>query len=122
MMLYKADDRTGAGTLSMLYQKVRVLAVGSNATIGPVSQDDPRAAAAGNSGVLTFEVPQEAASLIASAALSGGLYLTLVPDNYVPTEAPDISINDLSIFGNVLPGQNPQAYTPYGPEGFDGKP
>lgn len=118
MMLYKVDEN-GRGTLSMLYQKVRVLAVGNNVTVGPVENSDALAAAS-NSGMLTFEVPQDAASLIASAALAGGLYLTLVPDNYVPTEVPDISVDNLDAFSGTLPGQNPGILTPYGPNGFDG--
>lgn len=117
MMLYKVNE-AGQGSLSMLYQKVRVLAVGSNVTVGPTGNDEARTASA-NSGMLTFEVPQEAASLIASAALSGGLYLTLVPDNYVPADVPDISIDNLDSFGGALPGQDPKRRTPYGPNGFD---
>jgi pilus assembly protein CpaB len=102
----------GTASVSMLYQKVRVLAVGSSTS--PTQKEENANTA--NSGLLTFEVPQEAALLITAASQSGGMYLSLVPDNYVPTPYPTATIGGEA----GLPGQNPSQLTPYGPEGFQG--
>lgn len=107
MMLVSEDD--GNQRVSVLFQKVRVLAVGDNATIGPREGGS----VGGNAGVFTFEVPQEAASIISAAAASGNLYLTLVPNDYVPTPTPSISSLNIG-----APGEDPNRLTPYGPDGF----
>jgi Flp pilus assembly protein CpaB len=102
----------GSASVSMLYQKVRVLAVGSSVTRAQAQETGATA----SNGLLTFEVPQEAALLITAAAQSGGMYLTLVPDNFVPKPYPTVSLD--AVLG--LPGQDPNLLTPYGPAGFPG--
>lgn len=106
------NSTEGASSVSMLYQKVRVLAVGTSITRAQTAE----AGGSSNSGLLTFEVPQEAALLITAASQSGGMYLTLVPDNYVPVAYPTVSLDS----AGGLPGQIESQLTPYGPEGFPG--
>jgi Flp pilus assembly protein CpaB len=102
-----------------LYQKVQILAVGQNALLSPGEQasstgtgNQSSAAQAGNTGLITFNVPAEAAQLIAMAQQKGNMYLTLVAEDYqpkpLPAPAPILS---------TLPGEDPAQLTPYGPQG-----
>jgi pilus assembly protein CpaB len=102
------EEQTTTG-ISLLYQKVRILAVGNNVNTNP--QAAAEGAQGGNSGMLTLEVPQEAASLIVFSSTNGSLHLSLVPDSYTPVPVPPAD-------GADLPGQDPARLTPYGPEGF----
>lgn len=106
------------GVQRYLYQKVQILAVGENTLLAPGEQTESSAAAptsegqTGSSGVLTLNVPSEAALWIASAQTSGSLYLTLTAEDYVPKEIPKLDPN-----ATTFPGEDPAALTPYGPEG-----
>lgn len=94
----------------MLYQKVHILAIGDTVELQP-GEEPPEEESAGG-GLVTFNVPVDAAQLIATAQLSSTLYLSLVPEDYepAPVEPPDLVID-------VLPGQDPEQLTPYGPDG-----
>jgi Flp pilus assembly protein CpaB len=65
-----------------------------------------------NSGLITLEVPPQAAQLIASVG-ADQIYLTLLPANYTPEALPQ-----LNPFPPALPGEDPTQLTPYGPQGF----
>lgn len=112
----------------MLYQKVQLLAVGSNAKLLPgestAASTSGSSSSSGSSGtsssqnqtannVFTTNVPPEASLWIATAQEAGnGLYLALVADEYKPrpvTPIPDVVTE--------LPGENPDFLTPYGKEG-----
>lgn len=96
-----------------LYQKVQILAVGANALLAPgEATGETAGAATDTTGVITFNVPPEAALWIATAQNSGGLYVTLVGDDYKPVEIPPTYAD-----GETLPGEDPARLTPYGPEG-----
>lgn len=125
----------GAATITkkarMLYQKVQLLAVGSNAKLLPGESTASQSTASGSSSssgssgssssqnsnqsanVFTTNVPPEASLWIASAQEGGGgIYLSLVADDYKPrpiTPIPDVITE--------LPGENPDFLTPYGKEG-----
>lgn len=94
-----------------LYQKVQILAVGQSTLLAPGEQTDANAAANNGSGLITFNVPPQAAQWIASAQEAGGLYLSLVAEDYVPTPLPPIDS------GGELPGEAAGQLTPYGPTG-----
>jgi Flp pilus assembly protein CpaB len=105
----------------MLFQKVRILAVGTQAASQPgenLTEDaegaeaDPAEAATGNSGLITFSVPTTAAQYIASA-VPGSIYLTLVPEGYEPTALPPLDLDTITEF----PGEIGTQLTPYGPDG-----
>ena len=66
----------------------------------------------GNSGVLTFNVPPSAVQWLASAQQGGGMYLSLVAEDYSPRELPPLDSN-----ATLLPGEDPAQLTPYGPGG-----
>ena len=109
-----ADGASTSGALKStaryLYQKVQILAVGQSTLLSPGEQTAETAAATvTNSGLITFNVPPEAAAYIASAQQAGGLYMSLVADDYVPKPLPPID-------PNTLPGESGQL-TPYGPQG-----
>jgi pilus assembly protein CpaB len=111
-------DAAGAGLFTSseryLYQKVQILAVGQSTLLSPGEQTTTESGttpAANTSGLITFNVPPEAAQWIASAQESGGMYLTLVAEDYTPTPLPPIDS------GGDLPGENPAQLTPYGPTG-----
>jgi pilus assembly protein CpaB len=117
MVTPQTDTESGgfAVTARYLYQKVQILAVGQSTLLSPGEQVQTAktggaAPAAGNSGLITFNVPPEAAQWIASAQSQGGLYMTLVADDYIPKPLPQVQ--DAS----TLPGESGQL-TPYGPNG-----
>jgi pilus assembly protein CpaB len=102
-------------TMRYLYQKVQILAVGQSTLLSPGEQTSTSGTttATASSGLLTFNVPPEAAAWIASAQESGGLYLSLVAEDYTPKPLPPIDPNNVT----ELPGENPAQLTPYGPTG-----
>lgn len=65
-----------------------------------------------DTGLLTLAVPPDAAQLIASLPREAW-YLTLLPSSYVPAPLPDFDP-----LVELLPGENPNQLTPYGPEGI----
>lgn len=97
-----------------LYQKVQILAVGDSTLLAPGEQTDATAAAAAdtaNAGIITFNVPADAAQWIAAAQQGSGVYMTLVAPDYTPTPLPAPDLN------GPLPGEQPDVLTPYGPLG-----
>lgn len=106
-----------------LYQKVQILAVGQNALLSPGEQASTTgtdgaqatAAQAGNTGLITFNVPPAAAQLIAMAQQKGSMYLTLVAEEYQPKPLPPPPP-----IVSILPGEDPAQLTPYGPAGNEG--
>jgi Flp pilus assembly protein CpaB len=104
-------------TMRYLYQKVQILAVGQSTLLSPGEQTSSTsgtsAATNAGSGLITFNVPPEAAAWIASAQESGGLYLSLVAEDYTPKPIAPIDPNNVT----ELPGENPAQLTPYGPTG-----
>jgi len=95
-----------------LYQKVYIIAVGSSTVLAPGETVDPKSSAASDKGIITFEVPPDAALWIMGAQNIGGIYLSLVPKDYTPSvvPAPPFVIT-------TLPGEDPNQLTPYGPAG-----
>jgi hypothetical protein len=104
----------------MLYQGVRILAIGTTTAAQPgenLTETAEGEAAAepaptGNTGLITFSVTAQAAQYIASVP-AGQLYLTLVPDAYEPAVVPPIDLEGLT----SLPGETGTQLTPYGPDG-----
>jgi len=118
LMVFQASSTTGGdavltSTARYLYQKVQILAGGQSTLLSPGEQSATTgtAAATANSGLITFNVPPEAAQWIASAQQSGGLYLSLVASDYVPKPLPP-----LDPAASTLPGESGEL-TPYGPQG-----
>jgi Flp pilus assembly protein CpaB len=104
-------------TARYLYQKVNVLAIGSQTELSPGEQvsttsSDGTTADTGNTGIVTFNVPPVAAQWIASAMQSGGMYLSLVAEDYVPR-----LLAPIDPLITLLPGEDPAMLTPYGPAG-----
>jgi len=111
-----ADPRVSGvikSTARYLYQKVQILAVGENTVLTPGEQTaTTTASATQGSGIVTFNVPPEAAQWIASAQQAGGMYFSLVAEEYQPKALPPLDANV-----TLLPGEDPAQLTPYGPEG-----
>jgi Flp pilus assembly protein CpaB len=95
-----------------LYQKVQLLAVGQSTVLAPGETVDPATQSSQNNGVLTVNVPPDAALWIAQAQTNGGLYLSLVGKDYAPRVVPPPPA-----FTKTLPGEDPAVLTPYGPNG-----
>jgi pilus assembly protein CpaB len=101
-----------------LYQEVHILAVGAQPELSPGEQvsttnaDGTTTETTGDSGTITFNVPPQAAQWIASAQTGGGMYLTLVAEDYSPSE-----LGPLDPLVTLLPGEDPAQLTPYGPGG-----
>lgn len=100
-----------------LFQGAKVLFVDQTAVPQPgesqtAATPNSTTAPVASSGLLTLEVPPQAAQLIASVD-PGSLYLTLLPANYTPEALPP-----LNPFPVALPGEDPTQLTPYGPQGF----
>ena len=97
-------------TARYMYQKVQILAVGSNQLLTPGEQAADASktnTAPNNTGIITFNVPPEAAQWIASGQ-EHGFYLSLVAREYTPQKLPP-----LPVFTDVLPGEDPGKYCPY---------
>lgn len=101
-----------------LYQEVQILFIDQSPIPLPGEQtstgattDDGTAPAPVSAGMITFSVPPVAAQTIASVA--GNLYLTLLPTDYTPVPIPP-----LDPFVPVLPGEDANQLTPYGPNGY----
>jgi len=100
-------------TARYLYQKVQILAVGQSTLLTPGEQTATTTQSTNqNSGLITFNVPPEAAQWIASAQQGGGMYFSLVAQDYQPKALPPLDANV-----TLLPGEDPAQLTPYGPEG-----
>lgn len=100
----------------MFYQDVHILAIGQTAvlTAGESTSSDEEGeteTAQTQAGLITVDVPIEAAQWIASIS-SASYYLTLNPENYTPEALPP-----LNPVADVLPGEDPAVLTPYGPSG-----
>ncbi len=100
-------------TARYLYQKVKIIAVGSNTLLSAGEQaqttsTNGQPAAASNSGLLTLQVPADAAQWIAGGQ-DAGYYLSLVPKDYAPSN----KLQALPVLVNQLPGEDPGKLTPY---------
>jgi pilus assembly protein CpaB len=90
------------GSQRVLFQNVEIIAIGTTAAPQP---GETQAVTNPGSGLLTFQVPPEAASRIAYAAQQGGgLYLTLVPKDNQPVPVPPVNGGNL-FSGGLTPGQ-----------------
>ena len=102
-----------------VYQKVNILAVGSLAELQPgeATEDAEGTSTQTNTGLITFNVPPDAAALIASIAPEN-LYLTLVGKEYEPSA--EWAEKTAAIYAGTLPpGEDPAQLTPYGPAGLE---
>ena len=104
------------GDARYIYQKVEVIAVGSQTLPQPGEKvnaasatDAGAAAASNNTGLITFVVPAKAALYIASLSPES-IYLTLVARDYKPVPIPELG-------DAPIPGETPTMLTPYGPKG-----
>ena len=94
----------------MLYQKVKILAVGQSQLLSPGEQATSANGGtqqSGSSGLLTFNVPVKAAQYIATFSQTG-FYLTLVPKDFQPKP-----IEALPSSMTMLPGEDPAQLCPY---------
>jgi Flp pilus assembly protein CpaB len=93
-------------TARMLYQKVRVLAIGQQLApdLGEADADAVEQVSA--LGLITLAVPPEAAMRLASID-PNSIYLSLVPKSYQPTPLLPIDPTE------ILPGEDPAQLTPY---------
>jgi pilus assembly protein CpaB len=117
-----AEGDDGSGLFSqnarVLYQQVRILAIGTETapTAGEQAAADDAAAAEAapvTSGLLTLDLPIEAAQIIASVP-TGSIRLTLTGPDYDARPLPAIDLDELV---ETLPGEQGSQLTPYGPDG-----
>lgn len=120
----ETDDGVPNRSVSrIVYHSVEILAIGQTATPQPgenitaagaegETTETTAAAAAGNSGLITFLVPVEAAQLL-TALDPGEVYLALVGPDYEPEPLPALELGPET----VLPGETGGELTPYGPDG-----
>jgi Flp pilus assembly protein CpaB len=106
-------------TARYLYQKVQILAVGSNqllspgeasSTSGSSGSSSSTTTTQNNTGLITFNVPPAAAQWIATGA-DTGLYLSLTAKQYEPLPLPP-----MPIITDQLPGEEQGKLTPYAGE------
>jgi Flp pilus assembly protein CpaB len=106
-----------ANSARYFYQKVRVLAVGQSVEPlpgEPVQESDGTEAEPTLGGTVVLLVPAEAAQRLA-AVDPGDLYFTLIPDDWA--QKPIGPITQPELDGAVLPGEDGNQLTPYGPAG-----
>ncbi len=97
-----------------LYQRVKIIAVGSRLPTAPGEAPSDTITNAG-AGTIIFAVPSEAAQRMLSVS-ADQIYLTLVPSDYEAQVFEPIPEEEITGF---LPGEDGRLLTPYGPEGFD---
>lgn len=113
----EGTDRSNANPYNFdaryVYQRAEILAIDKDlpADLGDEAAEGEAgaAAAAGNRGLITLLVPPESAQELLSIGIDN-LYLSLVPPTYVPE-----AIAPLDLGQTVLPGEDSQRLTPYGP-------
>jgi pilus assembly protein CpaB len=109
------------GPSVFLYQKVNILAVDTTAQLQPgeatPETEGTTTATQSFTGLVTFNVPADAAAVITSVP-DEAIYLTLLAKEYTPSvEWPQKAG---AIFaGDILPGEDPALITPYGPQGLE---
>jgi Flp pilus assembly protein CpaB len=100
-------------TARYMYQKVKIIAVGSNLLLTPgeqassTSSSNSNQSTSTNNGVITVEVPPVAAQWIATGQ-SIGFYLSLVAKDYVPE-----ALLPLPVIVDRLPGEDSGKLCPY---------
>ncbi len=97
-----------------LYQRVKILAVGTSLTPQPGDAAEPDTGIAPTGGgSYTVLVPDEVAQLLASID-QGAITFTLLPEDYQATPLPPLDDDNFLI----LPGEDPERLTPWGPDGY----
>jgi Flp pilus assembly protein CpaB len=97
-----------ANSARMLYQKVRVLAIGTQLAPDLGERDAAAVEQVSALGLVTLAVPPDAALRLASIDPTS-LYLSLVPKSYEPMPLLPIDPTE------ILPGEDPARLTPYPP-------
>jgi len=120
----EGTENQGEATARLVFHQVRILAIGTQTapTAGEQAATgaegtDPAAAAPTGTGLLTLDLPLEAAQLMATMANSD-LSLALTGPDYEAAALPKIEPGEL----DVLPGETDArtrfgTLTPYGPDG-----
>ena len=101
----------------VFYQRVRILAIGDQLPLQPGQVPTDTIAPTG-AGIITFQIPMEAALRLASVD-PGSIHLVLVPDDYVAETIPPITTDEIT---GELPGEDEARLTPYGPDGLADEP
>lgn len=97
------------------YQKVKILAIDNQLAPRAGEEVDTTVTVTGG-GIITIAAPPEAALRLLSVP-SGSVLFNLLPDGYEPQLWESISAEE--IVANILPGEDEDLLTPYGPGGFD---
>ncbi|MEE9417814.1 MAG: Flp pilus assembly protein CpaB [Acidimicrobiales bacterium] len=97
------------------YQKVKILAIDNQLAPRAGEEVDTTVTVTGG-GIITIAAPPEAALRLLSIP-SGSVLFNLLPDGYEPQLWEAISAEE--IVANILPGEDENLLTPYGPGGFD---
>ena len=98
-------------TARYMYQKVKIIAVGSNQLLTPGEQAAATGGAtpnAGSANILTLEVPPDAAQYVATGQ-EVNFYLSLVAKDYKPLS----TLHPLPVVLDTLPGEDPGKLCPY---------
>jgi Flp pilus assembly protein CpaB len=111
------DPATYEQLARYVYQRAEVLAIDRALTpdLGETT-DETAQPAARNGGLITLAVTPEAVQMLLSVN-PGDLYLSLVPPTYEPYPLPPLDYNQ-----QVLPGEDAERLTPYGPAGGEDNP
>lgn len=99
-----------------LFQKVNILAVGQLAQLQP-GEATAETTEQSFTGLVTFNVPPDAAAVLASVSPEN-MYFTLVAKDYQPDAEWAVKANELYA-ADLLPGEDPNILTPYGPAGLE---
>jgi pilus assembly protein CpaB len=105
----------------LVYHEARILAIGSDTAPqpgeAPPGEEEAAAAPTPSNGLITLDLPVEAAQLIATLSDNGKVILALTGPDYTATPVPRLDPGELAEF----PGETDAAsrygqLTPYGPE------
>lgn len=117
MYLPAGEEEADVSGARMVYHQARILAIGAQSQAAQPAADTAEGTLPLSSGLITLDLPVDAAQLIASLP-TGNLMLTLTGPDYAAQPIPPIEVSDL----DVLPGETDArtrfgTLTPYGPDG-----
>jgi Flp pilus assembly protein CpaB len=117
MYLPAGEEETGIAGARMVYHQARILAIGAQSQAAQPAPGTAEGTLPLTSGLITLDLPVDAAQLVASLP-AGNLVLTLTGPDYTAQPIPALEVSDLE----VLPGETDArtrfgTLTPYGPDG-----
>lgn len=120
---FRLNELTYQNDVRYFYQKVRILAIGSDVlkspgetAAAPKTGTAAAEAGPGGGGVIVFLVPPDVAQRLLAVS-PGELFMTLPSETWKPVPIAPIADTEFD-WANPLPAEDAKRLTPYGPNGY----